>query len=204
MDFTGGKGIAVTFGCLAGLVPALEAFWVLVFFFIGFSTVLQISPHFYRTIFCICIFSRDHVQRDKQSGCSLGIFPHHCRCINTYAYQQRGTKMSGGETAWMLSYSHVGQEADITLRRLRSCRRTHTPRPPGGDAQPLHAAQQTVWLKRSTALYIKAGSKSAELHLERLTAQESYTDGCLFDSPVYFANYGMVSSHGGVPEPESL
>ena len=49
--FHGGKGIAVTFGCLAGLFPALEAFWVLVFFFIGFSTVLQISPHFYRTIF---------------------------------------------------------------------------------------------------------------------------------------------------------
>lgn len=49
--FRGGKGIAVTFGCLAGLIPALEAFWVLVFFFIGFSTVLQISPHFYRTIF---------------------------------------------------------------------------------------------------------------------------------------------------------
>ena len=49
--FRGGKGIAVTVGCLAGLVPALEAFWILVFFFIGFSTVLQISPHFYRTIF---------------------------------------------------------------------------------------------------------------------------------------------------------
>lgn len=49
--FRGGKGIAVTFGCLAGLIPALKAFWVLVFFFIGFSTVLQISPHFYRTIF---------------------------------------------------------------------------------------------------------------------------------------------------------
>ena len=49
--FRGGKGIAVTFGCLAGLVPALEAFWILVFFFIGFSTVLQISPHFHRTIF---------------------------------------------------------------------------------------------------------------------------------------------------------
>ena len=41
--FRGGKGIAVTFGCLAGLIPALEAFWVLVFFFIGFSTVLQVE-----------------------------------------------------------------------------------------------------------------------------------------------------------------
>lgn len=49
--FHGGKGIAVTFGCLAGLFPALDAFWILVFFFIGFSTVLQISPHFYRTLF---------------------------------------------------------------------------------------------------------------------------------------------------------
>ena len=49
--FRGGKGIAVTFGCLAGLVPELDAFWVLVVFFIGFSTVLQISPHFYRTVF---------------------------------------------------------------------------------------------------------------------------------------------------------
>lgn len=49
--FRGGKGIAVTFGCLAGLVPSLDAFLILAFFFIAFSSILQISPHFYRTIF---------------------------------------------------------------------------------------------------------------------------------------------------------
>ena len=49
--FRGGKGIAVTFGCLAGLIPSLDALLILAFFFIAFSTILQISPHFYRTIF---------------------------------------------------------------------------------------------------------------------------------------------------------
>lgn len=53
--FRGGKGIAVTFGCLAGLAPALEAFLILAFFFIVFSTILQISPHFYRTIFSYAV-----------------------------------------------------------------------------------------------------------------------------------------------------
>lgn len=48
--FRGGKGIAVTFGCLAGLFPFLDAFLTLALFFIAFSTILQISPHFYRTI----------------------------------------------------------------------------------------------------------------------------------------------------------
>lgn len=75
--------------------------------------------------FCICIFSRDHVQGDQKSGCSLGIFPYNYCCINSYAYQQRGTKMFGGEIAWMLSYSHVGQEADIMPRHLRWQKNSH-------------------------------------------------------------------------------
>ena len=49
--FEGGKGIAVTFGSLAGLYPALDSLWILAFFFIAFSTVVKITPHFYRTIF---------------------------------------------------------------------------------------------------------------------------------------------------------
>lgn len=48
--FQGGKGIAVTFGCLAGLYPALDALLILAFFFILFSTVLKITPNFHRTI----------------------------------------------------------------------------------------------------------------------------------------------------------
>lgn len=48
--FRGGKGIAVTFGCLLGLWPLWEpvAYFALVFVF--FSVILRVSPHFYRTV----------------------------------------------------------------------------------------------------------------------------------------------------------
>ena len=46
----GGKGIAVSFGCLLGLWPVWEPFAVLAASFILFSVVIRISPHFYRTI----------------------------------------------------------------------------------------------------------------------------------------------------------
>lgn len=47
----GGKGIAVTFGCLLGLFPYMLPFDLFAAFFIFLSGVLRISPHFYRTIF---------------------------------------------------------------------------------------------------------------------------------------------------------
>lgn len=47
--FQGGKGIAVSFGCLLGLLP----FWIPVAipaaYFLFFSLILKITPHFYRT-----------------------------------------------------------------------------------------------------------------------------------------------------------
>ena len=48
--FHGGKGIATTFGCLLGFVPNLFPALILAFFFILFSVVIRITPHFYRTI----------------------------------------------------------------------------------------------------------------------------------------------------------
>ncbi len=48
--FRGGKGIAVTFGCLLGLAPDLLPLAVFATMFIFFSTVICISPDFYRTI----------------------------------------------------------------------------------------------------------------------------------------------------------
>lgn len=48
--FRGGKGIAVTFGCLLGLAPDLMPALVLAGAFIFFSTMIRISPDFYRTI----------------------------------------------------------------------------------------------------------------------------------------------------------
>lgn len=49
-NFRGGKGIAVTFGCFLALFPDLLPAGVLAFFFILFSLVIRITPHFYRTI----------------------------------------------------------------------------------------------------------------------------------------------------------
>ena len=48
--FRGGKGIAVTFGCLLGVLPIWQPFVFFAAFFIIYSTVLQITPHFYRTL----------------------------------------------------------------------------------------------------------------------------------------------------------
>lgn len=49
-DFRGGKGIAVTFGCLLGLLPVWPPFAIFVGAFLFFSLVVRITPHFQRTI----------------------------------------------------------------------------------------------------------------------------------------------------------
>ena len=48
--FQGGKGIAVTFGCLLGLLPNYIPLVVFAGAFILFSTILRIMPHFHRTL----------------------------------------------------------------------------------------------------------------------------------------------------------
>ena len=50
LGFRGGKGIAVSFGCLLGLAPELKPLLVLAAVFILFSTVIEVSPHYYRTL----------------------------------------------------------------------------------------------------------------------------------------------------------
>ncbi|MGN0317420.1 MAG: glycerol-3-phosphate acyltransferase [Lachnospira sp.] len=46
----GGKGIAATFGSLLGLFPYLQPALLLALFFIFFSCVIRINPHYYRTL----------------------------------------------------------------------------------------------------------------------------------------------------------
>lgn len=46
----GGKGIAVTFGCLLGLIPSWKPVVILAAYFIFFSCILRVTPHFYRTM----------------------------------------------------------------------------------------------------------------------------------------------------------
>ena len=67
--FRGGKGIAVTFGCLLGLWPYWQPVGILIVFFVFFSTVLRINPHYHRTLvtyFCTlagmaCLLSSSRV-----------------------------------------------------------------------------------------------------------------------------------------------
>lgn len=48
--FHGGKGIATTFGVLLGLFPNITPAFLLAFFFLFFSLVLRVTPHYNRTI----------------------------------------------------------------------------------------------------------------------------------------------------------
>lgn len=48
--FRGGKGIAVSFGCLLGLAPDLRPALILAAVFILFSTLIKITPHYHRTL----------------------------------------------------------------------------------------------------------------------------------------------------------
>lgn len=48
--FHGGKGIAVSFGCLLGLLPCWQPLAVFIGAFLFFSLVVRIKPHFQRTI----------------------------------------------------------------------------------------------------------------------------------------------------------
>ena len=48
--FKGGKGIAVTFGCLIGLLPMWRPLIFFALTFVFFSVVLRVNPHFYRTM----------------------------------------------------------------------------------------------------------------------------------------------------------
>lgn len=48
--FRGGKGIAVTFGCLLGLLPVWQPLAAMIVFFLFFSLILRITPHYHRTL----------------------------------------------------------------------------------------------------------------------------------------------------------
>lgn len=53
----GGKAIAVSFGCLLGLVPDWRPVLLLVCFYLLFSLVIVIEPHFFRTVVTYICFS---------------------------------------------------------------------------------------------------------------------------------------------------
>lgn len=48
--FSGGKGIAASFGCLLGLAPDMRPVLILALTYLLFSFVFKVNPHFYRII----------------------------------------------------------------------------------------------------------------------------------------------------------
>lgn len=52
--FSGGKGIAVSFGCLLGLLPAYKPLLVLAACFLLFTMVVRVQSNYYKTIFAYC------------------------------------------------------------------------------------------------------------------------------------------------------
>lgn len=70
----GGKGIAVSFGCLLGLLPDWIPAAILAGTFIFFSLILKISPDFYRTAAAFLVSLVLMVILTGFSGISLGFF----------------------------------------------------------------------------------------------------------------------------------
>lgn len=64
--FQGGKGIAVTFGCLLGLLPIWRPVALLAAFFIFFSAVIRVTPHYFRTLisYLCTLICRERICQD--------------------------------------------------------------------------------------------------------------------------------------------
>ena len=70
--FRGGKGIAVSFGCLLGLLPAALPLLTLAAIYILLSVALRISPHYYRTMVTYCLFTAICARFAVSAGVTLG------------------------------------------------------------------------------------------------------------------------------------
>ncbi|MGN1139680.1 MAG: glycerol-3-phosphate acyltransferase [Oliverpabstia sp.] len=68
----GGKAIAVSFGVLLGLYPIFEPVSYLIIFYLLFSLVIVISPHFYRSVVTFFMFFICVVRRIRIPGVVLG------------------------------------------------------------------------------------------------------------------------------------
>lgn len=70
--FHGGKGIAVSFGCLLGLLPIARPLLALAAVYVLLSVAVRISPHYYRTIVTYCIFAAITARFAVSAGVTVG------------------------------------------------------------------------------------------------------------------------------------
>lgn len=68
----GGKSIAVSFGVLLGLVPFWTPVLLLAAFYICFSVIVVIQPHFFRSVFTFLLFMGCVFFRVREDGIVLG------------------------------------------------------------------------------------------------------------------------------------
>ena len=70
--FRGGKGLAVSFGCLLGLLPEVRPLLILAFVFLFFSLIVRITPNYHRTFFTYLVSVIGMVLLVPDSAVSLG------------------------------------------------------------------------------------------------------------------------------------
>lgn len=70
----GGKAIAASFGVVLALFPSLYPFAALAFFYILFSTVIVVKPHFYRSVLTFCLFTLAVFLKVPAPSIRLGCF----------------------------------------------------------------------------------------------------------------------------------
>ena len=76
--FKGGKGIAVSFGCLLGMLPVSQPLLTLAVIYVVLSVGICVSPHYYRTIVTYTLFAAvtalDNSRFNVSVGITLGCF----------------------------------------------------------------------------------------------------------------------------------
>lgn len=94
-SFQGGKGIAVTFGCLLGLLPNYIPLAVFALLFILFSTVLRITPHFHRTLITYLFTSVGLFVLGCERSILIGfLFITLTVCLRLYMSKEKKEKMT--------------------------------------------------------------------------------------------------------------
>ncbi|MCD7776297.1 MAG: glycerol-3-phosphate acyltransferase, partial [Firmicutes bacterium] len=99
--FRSGKGIATSFGVLLGLLPNFIPLAVLAFFFILFSTLLKITPHYYRTLFTYVISSLTYSIGEHEKFIAIGFLLISAAIIAKLILSREEKEKPKVRTLWM-------------------------------------------------------------------------------------------------------
>lgn len=89
----GGKAIAVSFGVLLGLYRIVEPLFFLVFFYILFSIIIIINPHFFRSIVTFSLFSLTCLLLENNNSIILGCIIISSIVIHKHFLKYQGEKL---------------------------------------------------------------------------------------------------------------